>query len=149
MTGEDQEITDEINPEYQENNETLIYYACAMCPANFEKKSSLFGHFTAMHEKTKKFNPFKCSICGGGFTQKKSMQVHIATVDEGQKPFKCSICDDSFTHIGSMKRHIATNHEGQKAFKCHKFLSFFSTKWIFFNILTQCHQVIHAYCNNS
>ena len=81
--------------------------------------------------------------------KKASMQVHIATVDEGQKPFKCSICDDSFTQIGSMKRHIASNHEGQKAFKCHKFLSFFSTKWIFFNILTQCHQVIHEYCNNS
>ena len=72
MTGEDQDITNEINPNYQENKETLIYYACAMYPANFEKKSSLFGHFTAMHEKTEKFNPFKCSICGGGFTKKKS-----------------------------------------------------------------------------
>jgi hypothetical protein len=38
------------------------------------------------------------------------MRRHIATIHEGQKAFKCHICDRSFTQKGSMETHIASVH---------------------------------------
>jgi hypothetical protein len=38
------------------------------------------------------------------------MRRHIATIHEGQKAFKCHICDRSFTQKGSMEMHIASVH---------------------------------------
>ena len=113
MTGEDQEILDEINPEYQENDETLIYYACAMCPANFEKKSSLFGHFTAMHEKTTKLD---CKICNSHFRFESMLKRHIKLVHE--KSFACILCEQSFEKKAQLKVHNKKVHEKTQIYDC-------------------------------
>ena len=115
MTGEDQEITDEINPDYQENNETLIYYACAMCPANFEKKSSLFGHFTAMHEKTKKLD---CEICNSHFQIESSLKRHMNLVHEELRSFVCILCEQSFGKKDQLKVHIKKVHGTTQNYNC-------------------------------
>merc|ERR1719483_1372795 len=58
LTDEKQQFTDKIEHDYQGDNEISIHYFCSMCPANFDKKSSLFHHFTVKHEKptTRKWN---------------------------------------------------------------------------------------------
>jgi KRAB domain-containing zinc finger protein len=35
--------------------------------------------------------PYKCDICGKGFSQNGSLQSHIRT-HTGDKPYKCDIC---------------------------------------------------------
>jgi hypothetical protein len=59
---------------------------------------------------------FKCKICDERFTQKFSLNVHIASIHEGKEPFKCDIC----SQIGQLNRRDVSVHHGEKAFKCDK-----------------------------
>jgi KRAB domain-containing zinc finger protein len=42
--------------------------------------------------------PYKCDICGKGFSKKDGLQTHVRT-HTGDKPFKCDIheCGKRFT----------------------------------------------------
>ena len=54
MIDEKDELNNKIEHDFQEDNETSIFYACSMCPAYFDEKSNLFINFMAIHEETRK-----------------------------------------------------------------------------------------------
>ena len=99
----------------QENNEISIIYFCSMCPDNFDEKSSLFKHFTAVHEKIKKLD---CDICNSHFRIESQLKIHKKTVHEKLKPYECKFCKATFGHKQNMKRHIKNVHEKLKSFVC-------------------------------
>ena len=43
--------------------------------------------------------PFTCELCGKGFSQKNSLQVHMSK-HTGAKPYKCPLCETKFTQKG-------------------------------------------------
>ena len=92
----------------QEDNEVSIVYFCSMCPAIFDEKSSLFEHFTAMHETIKKLD---CDICNSHFRIESQLKIHVKTVHEKLKRFECKFCKATFGHKQSMKKHIKNDHE--------------------------------------
>ena len=88
LTYEKQEFADKIEYDYQEDNEMSIHYFCSMCPASFDKKSSLFFHFTVMHEKPKTGKNLDCDICDAHFPFESKLKRHMKNVHEKSKPFK-------------------------------------------------------------
>ena len=94
LINEKQEITDKIEQDYQKDNEISILYLCSMCPTIFEKKSSLFGHFTAIHEETKKLD---CDICNSHFRSESKLKRHVKSFHEKLKPFACKLCESTFS----------------------------------------------------
>jgi KRAB domain-containing zinc finger protein len=42
--------------------------------------------------------PYKCDICGKGFSQNGYLQRHIRSHTD-DKPYKCDICSKAFTEI--------------------------------------------------
>ena len=99
----------------QENNESSIIYFCAMCPANFKKKSSLFGHFTAMHENTKKLH---CEICNSHFLIERSLKRHMNLVHEKLKSYLCIFCQQTFGEKVQLKVHIKKVHGKTQNYNC-------------------------------
>ena len=45
------------------------------------------------------------------------MKIHVSSVHERNKPFKCEICDQTFSEKGSMNRHVARVHGEKKTFE--------------------------------
>jgi KRAB domain-containing zinc finger protein len=41
--------------------------------------------------------PYKCDICGKGFSKNYNLQTHIRT-HTGDKPYKCDVCGKGFSH---------------------------------------------------
>ena len=76
-----------------------------------------------VHEATKK--QFKCDICNANFTQKPSLDRHIANFHRYElikKHMKCKECDLSFNSNFHLNRHFASVHQGNMSwkFKCSK-----------------------------
>ena len=46
-----------------------------------------------------------------GFHKKNCLTGHISTMHEGKKPFKCDICGTGFTFRNTLNRHIQNIHE--------------------------------------
>ena len=55
--------------------------------------------------------PYKCDICGQGFTDDSTFKVHIRT-RTGGKPYICDMCGKGFTDNSSLKVHMRT-HAGE------------------------------------
>lgn len=60
--------------------------------------------------------PFKCSICGKGMTQKSGYKKHLLT-HTGEKPHSCDICNREFRYSSNLIMH-KRSHKGQKDFEC-------------------------------
>jgi KRAB domain-containing zinc finger protein len=52
--------------------------------------------------------PYKCDICGKGFSQTSHLQTHIRT-HTGDTPYTCDICGKRFSRNHSLQRHIRTH----------------------------------------
>ena len=59
--------------------------------------------------------PFKFDECGGTFTQKASLNVHITSIHEGKE---INMCGKGFSCKSTMKKHIHSVHEGKKPHGC-------------------------------
>ena len=69
------------------------------------------------------YKPFICEICGGLFTLKSNLKMHIATVHENprKKPYKCRICGGKFLNNNELKRHMQTVHDIPVTFMARNF----------------------------
>ncbi|XP_035715940.1 zinc finger protein 879-like isoform X1 [Folsomia candida] len=72
------------------------------CPKTFLAKGYLTKHFNQQHS----HNPvrYPCTLCKKEFTQKPSLDTHIAT-HTTEKRFKCATCGKSFTQKHSLQIH--------------------------------------------
>jgi len=70
-------------------------------------------HYSYIHSKEK---PFKCSDCGKGFCQSRTLAVHrILHLEES--PHKCPVCSRSFNQRSNLKTHLLT-HTDLKPYEC-------------------------------
>ena len=73
--------------------------------ANVSNKRIRFFVFSYIHSKEK---PFKCSECGKGFCQSRTLAVHkILHMEES--PHKCPVCARSFNQRSNLKTHLLTH----------------------------------------
>ncbi|XP_071094523.1 histone-lysine N-methyltransferase PRDM9-like [Haliotis cracherodii] len=85
--------------------------SCHKCGRAFSHSVTLERHKCVIRER-----PFKCSVCGKGFTRADNLQQHMRC-HTGEKPFKCSECGKGFTLAGNLQQHMRC-HTGEKPFKC-------------------------------
>ncbi|KAG8315807.1 hypothetical protein J6590_063760 [Homalodisca vitripennis] len=70
--------------------------------------------FMYIHSKEK---PFKCTECGKGFCQSRTLAVHkILHLEES--PHKCPVCSRSFNQRSNLKTHLLT-HTDHKPYECN------------------------------
>lgn len=70
-------------------------------------------NFRYIHSKEK---PFKCTECGKGFCQSRTLAVHkILHMEES--PHKCPVCNRSFNQRSNLKTHLLT-HTDIKPYHC-------------------------------
>lgn len=66
-----------------------------------------------IHSKEK---PFKCTECGKGFCQSRTLAVH-KTLHLEESPHKCNVCNRSFNQRSNLKTHQLT-HTDHKPYEC-------------------------------
>lgn len=72
-----------------------------------------FFIFRYIHSKEK---PFKCTECGKGFCQSRTLAVH-KTLHMEESPHKCTVCNRSFNQRSNLKTHLLT-HTDHKPYEC-------------------------------
>ena len=60
--------------------------------------------------------PFRCALCGKGFTQLAHLQKH-ELVHSGAKPFECASCCKRFSSTSNLRTH-ARLHSGERPYPC-------------------------------
>lgn len=73
----------------------------------------LFFSCRYIHSKEK---PFKCTECGKGFCQSRTLAVH-KTLHLEESPHKCQVCNRSFNQRSNLKTHLLT-HTDHKPYEC-------------------------------
>ena len=68
-----------------------------------------------IHSKEK---PFKCTECGKGFCQNRTLMVH-KNQHLPNSPYNCSTCGRSFNQRSNLKTHLLT-HTDQKPYSCNE-----------------------------
>uniref|UniRef100_A0ABM5FV15 Zinc finger protein 420-like n=1 Tax=Pogona vitticeps TaxID=103695 RepID=A0ABM5FV15_9SAUR len=74
------------------------------------------GDSQAGKETSARKKPFKCTVCGKGFSQRSTLADHHR-IHTGEKPYTCSECGKSFSRIRALTDHQRT-HTGEKPYKC-------------------------------
>lgn len=70
----------------------------------------VFYFYRYIHSKEK---PFKCTECGKGFCQSRTLAVHkILHMEES--PHKCPVCNKSFNQRSNLKTHLLTHSDANK-----------------------------------
>uniref|UniRef100_A0A182ML44 C2H2-type domain-containing protein n=1 Tax=Anopheles culicifacies TaxID=139723 RepID=A0A182ML44_9DIPT len=78
------------------------------------RQTTAFRSTRYIHSKEK---PFKCTECGKGFCQSRTLAVHkILHMEES--PHKCPVCNRSFNQRSNLKTHLLT-HTDHKPYECN------------------------------
>ena len=110
-------IMNDVNPSYQESQDTLISNTIAMTVGSGSQVASTCNVMgPTLHPEPECSEPYKCKYCDKTITQSGDLKMHQRT-HTGVKPFKCKYCDKTFTSSSLLKRHGST-HTGVKSFKC-------------------------------
>ncbi len=112
-----------------------------MCSQTFTQTSSLYRHFSLVHERVKKYechtchkryqqkhnltlhkcigqqspasNSLLCTVCGKKFSAVSSLRHHERTLHSETKQFRCPTCGKAFACAGNMKEHVKAVHDGR------------------------------------
>jgi uncharacterized Zn-finger protein len=75
-----------------------------MCVSKLELFLNLLPH-TWTHTGDK---PYKCDVCGKGFSDNSNLHKHIRA-HTGDKPYKCDKCGQGFSKKASLQKHARTH----------------------------------------
>lgn len=88
-----------------------------MCIYVHDVYSLLNAHYYCFRYIHSKEKPFKCTECGKGFCQSRTLAVHkILHLEES--PHKCPVCKRSFNQRSNLKTHLLT-HTDHKPYECY------------------------------
>ncbi|XP_078244466.1 uncharacterized protein LOC110070962 [Pogona vitticeps] len=127
-------VTGEIKPEFFENVEGDNLDTYWRNRSEEEPNDSACGESHGIQSEGRLF---KCSHCGKGFLQRRSLVIHQKS-HTGEKPYECSQCGKCFRQRKNLNTHQRL-HTGAKPYKCYQCGKCFSLE----NYLKK-HQRIHT-----
>lgn len=84
----------------------------------------------------KKYETFKCKVCGKHFSSMKEWETHWKTVHQKDEQFKCKVCGEHFpsikewgTHVKSMCKNEEQFKKAKELLKCKECGKCFSSKF--------------------
>ncbi|XP_055854474.1 PR domain zinc finger protein 5-like [Episyrphus balteatus] len=99
------------------NKHTNNLRRCTDCNLGFRLLSMLVEHRAKVHND---FNPFKCEVCGEGFTSRSHLRAHTSTAHKGteERSHWCIHCGSKFADRKSYKAHIRRHKFDKKELPC-------------------------------
>lgn len=88
-----------VNDEEEEVDVGEDFIKCTICQKRFSSSSSLMVHQKTEHPE----RPFKCLVCGKGFTKKRYLTQHQQIHSE--RPYQCNVCPESFKTETALLSH--------------------------------------------
>lgn len=121
--------------------DTQKLHNCQECKRKFQNLPGLLIHIKYFHKNKNqiKINPkpkksmgdelissgksinstsLKCKLCTKMFSNKYTLNAHIATIHEKTTKFQCPICQKCFSRSNAISDHINSVHEKLKPHKC-------------------------------
>lgn len=89
---------------------TIETHKCHWPSCEYETK--IIQHLKSHGFKHTGERPFKCNICGNGFSQTSGLKRHQIThsQDKDKLKFECSSCPKKYTHMHQLKEHLIEKH---------------------------------------
>lgn len=108
------EDSDDENPsDVKPSKERLII--CETCGKQFNKRSLLYAHMRAVHNKRK----YQCTECPRSFSRKSRLEDHKLK-HLGIRQFECSFCDRKYSSQQGLKNHVDDYHNHDLPYVCDK-----------------------------
>jgi len=90
-------------------------FQCGICSYNTDQSRRMEQHrVTHTGERA-----FSCTECGKGFTERRNVTRHVATVHRREKRHTCEVCGKGFGEAGPLRDHRRM-HSGEKVAQCEE-----------------------------
>ena len=74
-------------------------------------KNVLSRKMASVHEGKKSETTHICELCGKSYVDPRDLNLHIASIHDGNKPYMCEICGSSFADKRYIQKHVKLVHE--------------------------------------